>query len=203
MSPGVRMSRRTALSVGLAACVSALAACGVPLERRANTIQADDLPEGLRPSDTSIPVEPVDQESIDVWLVRDDKVARTRHRIPLPVTADAALAELLVGPTELERNRSLRSAIPDPAAVLDVAVLGGVATVELAQTFAEIPAGDQVLAVAQIVLTLTDLRGVGRVRFVVDEVQVAVPLPNGDAAEGSVSRDDYIALVETTIGPSS
>jgi len=115
------------------------------------------------------------------------------------VTPQVALAELLSGPSEAEQNRSLRSAVPDAEVVIGVEVLGGVASVDLASTFSEIPASDQVLAVGQIVLTLTDLRGIGRVRFIVDEVQIAVPLPTGDASEGSVSRDDYIVLADPTV----
>ena len=101
---------------------------------------------------------------------------------------------MLAGPSTSEQDESLRSAIPDPSAVVDVSVAGGVATVNLTAAFSEIPANDQVLAVGQLVLTLTDLRGIGRVRFVVDDVQVAVPLPNGETSEDSVSRDEYLVL---------
>ena len=173
--------------------------CGVPIEQSAEPISADDLPVGLRPTDSTIPAEPADQEPIDIWLVRDDRLAATRHRVDPPVTPQVALAELLSGPSEAEQNRSLRSAVPDAEVVIGVEVLGGVASVDLASTFSEIPASDQVLAVGQIVLTLTDLRGIGRVRFIVDEVQIAVPLPTGDASEGSVSRDDYIVLADPTV----
>jgi len=174
-------------------------ACGVPIEQSAEPISADDLPVGLRPTDSTIPAALADQEPIDIWLVRDDRLAATRHRVDPPVTPQVALAELLSGPSEAEQNRSLRSAIPDAEVVLAVEVLRGVAIVDLAPTFSEIPASDQVLAVGQIVMTLTDLRGVGRVRFVVDEVDIAVPLPTGDASEGGVSRDDYLDLTDTAV----
>jgi spore germination protein GerM len=177
----------------------AFAGCGVPIEDRAQPIAPDELPGGLRPSATSTPDSPIGQEPIDVWMVRDDRLSATRHRVDPPVTPQAALGELLSGPSEAEQNRSLRSAIPDASVVVDVTVSGGVATVDLAATFSEIPANDQVFAVGQIVLTLTDLRGIGRVRFVVDEAQIAVPLPSGDASEGSVSRDDYIILADTSL----
>lgn len=168
--------------------------CGVPIEQQAQPIPTDQVPVGLRPTDSTIEAPLAESEPTDIWFVRDTELVTTRHRIEPPVTAQAALAELLTGPTNAEQNRSLRSAIPDGSVVIDVQVLGGVATVDLASSFSDIPAQDQVLAVGQIVLTLTDLRGIGRVGFVVDEVQIAVPLPSGVASDGSVSRDDYIAL---------
>ena len=168
--------------------------CGVPIEQQAQPIPTDQVPVGLRPTDSTIEASLAESEPTDIWFVRDAGLVTTRHRVAPPVTAQAALAELLTGPTNAEQNRSLRSAIPDGSVVIDVQVVGGVATVDLASSFSDIPARDQVLAVGQIVLTLTDLRGIGRVGFVVEEVQIAVPLPSGDASDGSVSRDDYIAL---------
>ena len=189
------MSWRRALVRAVACGALVVAGCGVPIEDDAQPIAADDLPSGLRPSESTIPEAVADQEPIDVWLVRDELLSATRHRVDPPVTPRLALEELLAGPTSAEQNRSLRTAIPDASAVVSVEVSGGVASVGLASSFSEIPASDQVLAVGQIVLTLTDLRGIGRVRFLVDDAQIAVPLPTGDATEDSVSRDDYILLV--------
>ena len=167
----------------------------VPYTRRAVPARGGD--EGAVGAEATAmhPAAVADQEPIDVWLVRDELLSATRHRVDPPVTPRLALEELLAGPTSAEQNRSLRTAIPDASAVVSVEVSGGVASVGLASSFSEIPASDQVLAVGQIVLTLTDLRGIGRVRFLVDDAQIAVPLPTGDATEDSVSRDDYILLV--------
>lgn len=65
---------------------------------------------------------------------------------------------------------------------------------QLAANFLEIAPGDQVLALGQIVLTLTGLPGVGRVRFEIDGESVATPLPDGTSTEDSVSREDYRSL---------
>lgn len=188
------------LAVVVAAAAATLVGCGVPAGDRVETIAPEQLPQGLRPTDSTISAAPVDQEPIDVWLVRDELLVASRHRVDPPVDPQKALDELLRGPTEAEQNRSLRSAIPDASAVLSAVVQGGVVTVALAPEFSDIPASDQLLAVGQIVLTLTDLRGVGRVRFVVEEAQIAVPLPSGESSDQSVSRDDYLTLAEPTAG---
>ena len=55
----------------------------------------------------------------------------------------------------------------------------GTATVELAEDFNQIPTTDQRLAIGQLVLTLTGLPGVDQVRFRLNGVDLAVPLPGG------------------------
>lgn len=193
---GRRRHLAAALAVGVALVSTA---CGIPFEDEASPLTETQLPDGLRPSSSTVaeqeePAAPADLEPVDVWFVRDDRLVASRHRIEPPTTPDRVVAELLTGPTDAEQNRALRSAVPDAAVVTSVSVAGGVATVNLAPEFADIPASDQVLAVGQLVLTLTDQRGIGRVRFAVDEAQIAVPLPTGESADQSVSRDDYISL---------
>lgn len=193
----------TALTpVRLAALIALLAAasgCGVPDQPDAQPLSREEIPQGLHPSDTTVEVPPAQEASIDVWFVRDDRLVVTAHRVVAPAVAQTALAEVLAGPTEAEQGQALRSAIPDPSAVVNVEVGAGTAIVELSDSFGEIPAADQVLAVGQLVLTLTDLRGIGQVRFVVGGDEIAVPLPDGDTSTGPVSRDDFLALA----GPSA
>ncbi len=188
------MRRRWTHDLALVCAVTVLAGCGVPVENGARPVPAERIPEGLLASDTTTPTEPDDRESIDVWLVRDGLLVASRHEIERPVTAQRALDELLSGPDEDEQSRSLRSAIPDAAVLVSAEVSGGIARVELAASFSDIPAGDQVLAVGQIVLTLTDLRGVGLVAFSVADGPIAVPLPSGESSGEQVSRDDYVEL---------
>ncbi|MEO8265396.1 MAG: GerMN domain-containing protein [Ilumatobacteraceae bacterium] len=170
-------------------------ACGVPHESSARLVPQDRIPEALRSVNT-VPAEPaVAQEPVDLWFVRDGRLARVRHDVTTPADPADVVTELLAGPTDSERSDSMRSAIPDPAAFASVTVRGGVASVELTPTFADIPAADQLLAVAQFVLTLTDLRGIGRVGFTVGDAPAPVPLPDGGTAAATVSRDEFIALI--------
>ncbi len=171
-------------------------ACGVGPQQRPEALSPGDLPGGLRPDAEATTTSVLQTVEVDVWLVRDGRLARVRHEVEPPVTAEVALAELLAGPNEVEQARQLRSAIPDAGVVEAVVVRRGVASVAIGPGFPEIPASDQVLAVAQLVLTLTDLRGVGRVAFTVADTAIAVPLPNGESTDQAVSRDDYAELLE-------
>ncbi|MEY4230277.1 MAG: hypothetical protein RLZZ362_1126 [Actinomycetota bacterium] len=191
MNGGHRRCVAGALVAGVA-CV--LVGCGVPRQQAAESIPEREVPVGLRSSEPVNDQATVDREPVDLWFSRDGRLMSARHVIPSPVTASVAIAELLAGPTEDEQSDGLRSAIPDAAVVVSVETSRGGATVELSSGFGDIPVADQVLAVGQLVLTLTDLRGVGRVSFVVDDEAVTVPLPTGETAPGAVVRDDYLLL---------
>lgn len=195
MSAVARRRIRGARCVAAALAALVAASCGFPTQRDAHAVPDDNVPDALRTTDTDDPTPNVATEPAAIWFVRDTVLDQVQHRVAAPATADTVVAELLLGPTEGEQGRSFRSAIPDATVVVSASTAGGLATVELAPEFAEIPVADQVLAVGQLVLTLTDLRGVGRVRFQVDDAVVAVPLPTGEASDQTVSRDDYLELV--------
>ena len=127
-------------------------------------------------------------------MVGENGLVRVTHRIEPPVTPAAVLASLAAGPTDVEVGESLRSAIADPKMIVDVVVAGGTATVDLDASFDQIPATDQVLAIGQMVLTLTNQRGIGQVRFELAGAEVAVPLPDGRTVDAAVSADDHRTL---------
>lgn len=194
----VRRRRATAAGVvapGLLAL--AVAACGVPIEGSPRGVPADQLPAGLQTPETTVVDTQDTTESVEVWFVRDELLVGSRHTVEAPLTPQKALDELLLGPDTDEQGRALRSALPDAEVVLGATFARGIATVDLSPRFSEIPASDQLLAVAQIVLTLTDLRGVGLVAFQVEGAPIAVPLPSGESSGERVSRDDYFGLATT------
>lgn len=189
------MSVRRAGSIAVLSLAGLMpGACGVASDDASRRVPPDELPSALRPSDSPVETTAVNTASFDVWFVREQRLIRSSHEIESSADAAALLAELLAGPELDEQERGLRSAIPDPSAVVGVVVSRGFAAVTITGDFADIPAADQVLAVGQIVLTLTDLRGIGRVEFVVEGTPVAVPLPSGESTDRSVSRDDYLPL---------
>ena len=189
--------RRLVLAVVLSA-VGSSSGCGVPTQQSAEPIENDRLPIALQ--ERAVPDATVGPplESIAVWLVRDDALSSVVHLVESPVTPGVALRQLELGATQAEQRQGLRSAIPDAGMVGDATVTRGTTTVELAQSFDQIPPRDQMLAIAQIVLTLTDLRGVGRVQFERSDASLAVPLADGSMTDEPVSADDYFALVSTS-----
>lgn len=181
--------------LGVLLCSLLLPACGFPSEDSPSPIAAEERPDELDP-DSTASVTATDE--ITMWFIRDDLLVQRPRQIPLPLDANAVVESLGLGVSTVEASGGLRSAIPDASMLVAAELAGGTATVQLAGEFLEIPPGDQVLALGQVVLTLTDLRGIGRVRFEIDGESVAIPLPDGTSTEDSVSREDFRALAAPT-----
>jgi len=194
------LGRPGAVTIAALITIAIGASCGYPTESEPRAVGLDAVPAPLQPGATPPTTAVASSEAATVWLVRDGSLAGVVRQVPIPVEAGSVVASLAAGPTEEEQTRRLRSAIPDASVVVEAVTSRGVATVELAPGFSDIPPADQVLAIGQLVLTLTDLRGIGRVRFAVDGAPIAVPLPDGTASEEPVSRDDFIELATARLG---
>ena len=176
------MTSRVVIAVVLAATVTS---CGV---------RPEAAPHEL--SDVTVPAEPgttplARPAAVSVYLVRDGRAVPVRRIVVGPATPARLLASLARGPDDREAAAGLATALPDLA---EVSIRGDVAVVALPGSFAAASEPDRLLAVAQVVLTLTGSGEVRTVRFTVDGVAVAVPLPVGATTRDAVSRADYEAL---------
>jgi len=106
---------------------------------------------------------------------------------------DAAL-ELERDPRDIEETADLRSPLADANALDDAEVDGGVAVINLSEAFAEISGSDQLIAIAQLVLTATARPGVGQVAFTLGGTPIEVPRGDGSLTSGVVTRDGYRSL---------
>ena len=162
-------------------------------------IGPERLPPGLvEPLDatTSTGVPAVPETPVSVWMVREDGLMSVRRFVPEPLDRDDVVAALLAG-TTADDPPGVRSAWIDAEQVGEVTVAAGTASVELTDRFADVPASDQLFAVAQMVFTLTGLPGIGQVSFVRDGEPVSLPAADGSTSLGPVSRDDYRVLVDS------
>ncbi len=220
---------RSRLAVGAAAAVvlALVTACGVPGESDFQQIDSEDIPYGLDATTTSTTIasttssassttiarqtttEPattstststtVPVEVVTLFWVTGAELFPTSRLLLSPAAPPQVLTALLEGPPEGDIAAGLRSAIPEDTE-MTVGVERGVATVELPPAFiTDVPGGEQRLAVAQIVLTLTRRGGLGQVTFTIGGVPQAVPRGRGDLTEPGdlVSCDDY----ENLLGP--
>lgn len=178
-------------------------ACGVPEEEEAVVVRDQDVPfDLLAPSttttsttSTTVPEVPVDR-IVEVCLVQSDGgVVPIERTLARRRTLDEVMEALRRGPTADESRFGLSTGLPAPEALGAVSLSGGTAAVALGEAFVQAPAPTQVVAIAQVVCTLTGQPGVGRVQFTYQGQPVQVPLPDGSLAGGSVSRDDYASLL--------
>jgi spore germination protein GerM len=212
------MRRGLLMVLAMVAMVATLAACGVPSDKQYSAIERQDIPFGVAdttttsttttlPPATTVPprtTTTVPSEPASLYFIYDTKLSPVSRALPKPAPADVVLAALQKGPDEKDLPAGLRSAVP-AGSISNVRVLGGVANVDLAQSFITptpgpeqppiVPA-DQALAFGQIVLTLTNRPGIGQVLFTVAGQPVLPILGDGSqaAAAGPVSADNYAVL---------
>lgn len=178
--------------VVLALCV--LAGCGVQLQSSAHTTPAEDVPYDLL-SPTTSTLRSADQDAeTSVCLHLGESLIVLNRSIAGELPLDSPLALLQAAPTEGESRLGVRSAL-EPDDVAAVTIEGSEATVELAREFSFLAADQQLLAVAQMTCTLTDQPEVESVRFLLDDVVVAVPVTGGQLVERPVGREDYSQLI--------
>ena len=175
----------------LIAVALAVVSCGVPTDRSAKMVPARDVPFGLLNKNSGVATPSSGEERVTIYLARNDKLVAVPRSIGRPVTLDSLLDSLRAGPTSGEVSAGVRSALPASRSVRSVALARGTATLDLDRRFTTLSAGDQVLALAQIVFTVTDRPGMGLVRFTQGRIAIEVPRGNGSLTAARVARDDY------------
>jgi spore germination protein GerM len=183
--------------VAFVVCVAvalALVGCGGGTQSKPQKLGAKDVPFGLLEAPTStVPptTVPVRQYPFVVYFISGDgtvnAVVRTSNARPVPNIVGEAL---LAGPTPEEVQVRMHSAIPKRSVVHFSGVLKQTVKVDLDPSFGDVNLSNQRAALAQIVFTLTALRGVKRVQFLLEGKVTSVPRIKG-STRGTVTRADY------------
>lgn len=185
------MTARAALA---ATIVLALAACGVPTDDEARLTDPAEVPFGLLDTDRRgrTEAEPSGPTVVEVYLLAETEGALipVARRVEDPGLM-TALAELERGPTDAEAAAGLRSALDETDVIIDAAIRGDTATVDLAEGFSAISGASQLVAIAQTVFTATARPGVERVAFLLEGRPIEIPRGDGSLTSGAVTRDDY------------
>ena len=156
------------------------------------------VPDDVPPETSTVPA-PLPEQVNVYFLSRGDLIP-----VAKPIRAGFTRNELVdlleIGPDEAA-SPLLDSAIV-PGLIGQVVVQDGVATVDLdANAYDRIRSRDQLNAIAQIVLTLTDNRTrAGQVLFTFDGAENLVPTP-GNFFKRLVSFDDYFPLIADAVIP--
>lgn len=196
--------RQIAALATVVATVLGLAGCGIPPDDSATLAAPDSVPFDLLgepPPVTATTVPFAQTEKATLFLVQGERLAPVQRELPAPVSVESVLEALVDGPTSTEVQLGLRTALlTSPGLVRSGGVTGGIATIDLGQPFSEIAGRDQIVALAQIVSTVTGLPGVGRVRFTLDGNPVGILRGDGAVTTETVSRDDYATLAPVPLG---
>ena len=185
------MSGRRQVAWLAAGLLGLLAACGVPADTAPRSIPAQEVPFGLLGTTTTATTRPAATTRAVVYLVQGERLAPVRREVPASTPA-AVVAAVAAGPTPPEAAAGLRSALVTGAALSQVTA--GTATVGLDRDFAAADLREQVLALAQLVYTITELPGIGAVRFALDGQPAEIPTAQGSSKTGAANRADFAAV---------
>ena len=180
---------RWAARLLLALLLALPAGCGVGAQSREEPVSLEDaLPAPPRPSVGE------GGEQVVVYFVDGARLEPVPRSVPAR-QPQAALDQLLAGPTRAEVLSGLRTALsPQHLTVLTGPDGRGTLSVTVTRGFTSIGGGNQLLAVAQVVWTLTQFPAIGEVYFVLDGGQVAVPTDES-LTDQPVDRADYTSVV--------
>lgn len=180
---------RTGRATSLALAVAALTACGVRSQDGPEPLPAGVLPSELRPSAVASagPSPTPTATTVPVYLVEDGRLVRVERPAVRRTVEDALTALLAAG----EARGSQRSAVPPGTAVERLRRRGDVLSLDLSAPFGDVRGRDQVLAVAQVVWTVTEFPPVRQVDVLVDGRRIELPVEQGEVSAGPAQRRDY------------
>ena len=176
---------------GVAGLLLLLTGCGG--SARAIAIPSDEIPFSL--SQTSASPPPVTATApYSLAFVRRGRLVDVTRQLDKRQPVESVLTALLDGPKPTEEPRGITSEIPPQTRLLTESVSGGVVLVNLSGEFQGAGSSQSaLLRVAQVVRTLTSLKGVSFVHFQIDGVFVSVPT-DGGVVDRPVGSSDYSSV---------
>jgi spore germination protein GerM len=185
-----------AVVVVLVVVVAAVgSACGVRTDDEPRALAADQIPYGLLEeapvTTTSTPTASVPKERSWVYFVdASDHLVRVPRDVNRPPTVAKTLTAMLFGVQEDEAALGYRSAIDPTASVQARALDPATYVIDLSPEFGQGSASEQLLRIAQLVYTATEIAGVTGVRFTLNGTPIQTPTPTGSTSD-PVGRDAY------------
>jgi spore germination protein GerM len=181
-----------------------LAGCGIPDDGQARGLPRKDVPFDLLASEpvstttTTAPSVPVE---VTVYLVEAGHLVPVTRRVQSPATAEKVLRTLVQGPTSAEGKRGLTTSISRSTTILSANVAdGGIAVIDVTNSFHVGSQPDTILAAAQMVFTATGLEGVRGVRFTLEGQRANIYQGDGQQTPFPVSRLTYASLAPLSGG---
>jgi len=177
-----------------------LVGCGVPVQQRPAPIEPAAIPSRLQGSAeptpgplTATPGKPADQVS----FVRKDRLVSLVREAPSAPSADrlnTVIQALLAGPTDTEEADGITSALPPELELAVVDVEGSCVVLELSGETDGRSATENILAVGQIVLSVTALPTIDQVTFSRNGQPVEALLADGALTTDPLTAADYAEL---------
>jgi spore germination protein GerM len=187
----------------VAACLLAaavvLAGCGVPVQSTPEPIEPAAVPSQLTGGGRAASPQPstAGRSTLQIDFVRNDRLVSIRRQAPPGAPAErieTVIKGLIAGPTSTEQANGITTALP-PNLNLTIAELRGTrVTLELSGETEGRSATENILAVGQIVLSVTALPSIDEVTFSRNGVPVEALLADGALTTDPLTASDYASL---------
>jgi spore germination protein GerM len=191
------MSGRTVALIRLGIAAAALSGCGLAADPTPRDLVGPELAPAAGQNEQ--PIRAAGTVRVYLESVSDLSTGGVRIRAvnrDVAESANEVIAALLAGPSKDEVNEQLRTAIPMGVQVLSITATGTTLIVDLSGEFADLAGSNLVNAVAQIVLTATELDNIDQVRLLVEGDAPQWPNAAGELRPGALTRFDFIELVD-------
>jgi spore germination protein GerM len=129
-----------------------------------------------------------------VFFVRGDRLVGANRHVSGDNVPAEAVRLLLAGPLPSEAANGMSSDVPTGTRLISLDLNRSVAAVDMSSEFGSVGGSDQVLAVAQLVYTLTASRYIDAVVFAINGKRIEVPDGSGSLSRAPMRRSDYPRL---------
>lgn len=190
-------------ALALGAVTTVVASCGLSTDQSPESLATENIPEELGgTSTTTANLDVPGGTAVTLWLVGrgedygmdglDEVLVPTEHSVVLTQNEALIVLETLFQyPPDEQAEPGLVNTLSPDTTINEVTVNDRTVVVDLPTSFYE--TADPV-SYGQIVLTLTELPGIGRVQFQADGDQQQVQDPNSQVIEGPATAGDYAPI---------
>ncbi|MCK6210415.1 GerMN domain-containing protein [Georgenia sp. EYE_87] len=171
----------------LSLAVILLPGCGVRPEQEPTAIEITAATPSSQPTPDDGPL------TVTVYYIRNERLEPVERSVAR-ASAATVLSLLTAGPTRREVTTGLRTALTlQPLTLTTDEKTPGTGDVTVTPDFTSISGQNQLLAVAQLVWTVTELPGIDRVRLSSNGKPLELPTDRG-LSRIPVGRDDYMSV---------
>lgn len=188
---GLRSSRRFAVGPATAVTLAALvlSSCGISM---------DSTPRGMElavSTTTTIENNEVGDQTVILYYGLEESIVPVPAQVP-DDQVSTLLRQLLKPPPKDDTDSQLRSSIPSGTRLRSATQRGTVLVVDLSEDFGNVVGASRQKAIAQIVMSATQLDSIREVRFRIDGEDIQIPSPTrGDV--DTVSACDFKGMLAT------
>lgn len=160
-------------------------------------LAADEVPFGLleaaasTTTSTAPPTPSTPKAPAFVFFVRGGRMFPVIRQVNAPATVAKSLTALVFGTLDEEAAQGIRSSINPAAGIQARSIDTATYLVDLSAEFVQGSTSEQVLGLAQIVFTATDIPGVSGVKFTLNGAPIEVPTASGSLTSGAIGREAF------------